>query len=246
MQERKRDMTKILIDEAVVRQALEDFVVIKYGLEKSRIWGGMDWTYNPIHPVHYLPLRDKADVQISALHQALADAALDKMADNARELGLDYMEGSAEQYEKELEQPAQKKDIPDLIAGALGVSRGTAYDLMREALAEQPAKQEPVAYIHRQGNHWEVSERFLYDDEKARGWTEEPLYTHPAPAPAPAQQEPDPDELTIAYLDGIDTGKKRKPWVGLTNEERRHLRKCNQQHDALALAVEALLKEKNT
>ena len=37
-----------------------------------------------------------------------------------------------------------KQDIPDLIAGALGVSRGTAYDLMREALAEQPAQQEPV------------------------------------------------------------------------------------------------------
>jgi hypothetical protein len=37
------------------------------------------------------------------------------------------------------EQPAQQ-DIPDLIAGALGVSRGTAYDMMREALAEQPAE----------------------------------------------------------------------------------------------------------
>lgn len=36
-------------------------------------------------------------------------------------------------------QPAQQ-DIPDLIAGALGVSRGTAYDLMREALAEQSAQ----------------------------------------------------------------------------------------------------------
>lgn len=34
---------------------------------------------------------------------------------------------------------------------------------------------EPVAYIHRHGNHWEVSERGLTDDEKARGWTEEPL-----------------------------------------------------------------------
>lgn len=48
-----------------------------------------------------------------------------------------------------VEQPAQQ-DIPDLIAGALGVSRGTAYDLMREALAqerssdEQPAQQEPL------------------------------------------------------------------------------------------------------
>ena len=48
--------------------------------------------------------------------------------------------GSLPVYDK----PAQQ-DIPDLIAGALGVSRGTAYDMMREALAEQPA-QEPVGY----------------------------------------------------------------------------------------------------
>lgn len=47
------------------------------------------------------------------------------------------------------EQPA-KQDIPDLIAGTLGVSRGTAYDLMREALAqerssdEQPAQRKPL------------------------------------------------------------------------------------------------------
>jgi hypothetical protein len=37
-----------------------------------------------------------------------------------------------------------------------------------------------------------------------------------------------------------------KEWVGLTNEERRYLRKQNQQHDAFALAIEAMLKEKNT
>lgn len=35
-----------------------------------------------------------------------------------------------------------QQDIPDLIAGALGVSRGTAYDLMRSALAERPAQQQ--------------------------------------------------------------------------------------------------------
>ena len=50
-------------------------------------------------------------------------------------------------------------------------------DELRDALALP--EQEPVAYIHRQGNHWEVAERFLCDDEKARGWTEEPLYTAP-------------------------------------------------------------------
>jgi hypothetical protein len=62
-----------------------------------------------------------------------------------------------------------------------------AITALRTALAEP--EQEPVAYIHRQGNHWEVSERFLYDDEKARGWTEEPLYTHPAPQPVELTDE---------------------------------------------------------
>ena len=55
-------MTKILIDEAVVTQALE--VVQCYA--------------------------EHAQHTIAALRQALADAALDKMAENARELGLSY------------------------------------------------------------------------------------------------------------------------------------------------------------
>ena len=69
----------------------------------------------------------------------------------------------------------------------------TTKDSERRALytSPQPAQQqsaergEPKAYIHRQGNHWEVSVRMLLDDEKARGWTEEPLYTSP-----PAQRTP--------------------------------------------------------
>ncbi len=28
-------------------------------LEGDRIWGGQDWTYNLIHPVKYLPIRDQ-------------------------------------------------------------------------------------------------------------------------------------------------------------------------------------------
>ena len=36
-----------------------------YALEKARIWGGMDWHYNPLHPVHYLPARDKARAAIA-------------------------------------------------------------------------------------------------------------------------------------------------------------------------------------
>ena len=32
-------------------------------------------------------------------------------------------------------------------------------------------------------------------------------------------QEPEPDELTIAYMSGLYDGKKKRPWVGLTDEE---------------------------
>ena len=46
--------------EAIVklREALVD---CKYGLESARIWGGMEWTYNPLHAFKYLPLRDRAE-----------------------------------------------------------------------------------------------------------------------------------------------------------------------------------------
>lgn len=37
---------------------------------------------------------------------------------------------------------------------------------------------EPAGWLHRQGNHTELSERPLDADEIARGWTQEPLYTH--------------------------------------------------------------------
>ena len=65
-----------------------------------------------------------------------------------------------------------------------------AITALRAALAQQPEPvQEPVAYIHRQGKYWEASERFLTDDEKARGWTEEPLYTNPPQRPRLTDEE---------------------------------------------------------
>lgn len=43
----------------------------------------------------------------------------------------------------------EQQDLPNLIAGALGVSRGTAYDMMREALAgvQEPEPQRWAAYL---------------------------------------------------------------------------------------------------
>ena len=103
----------------------------------------------------------------------------------------------------------------------------------RNFASPQPAQQEPVAYIHRQGNHYEVSERFLSDDEKARGWTEEPLYTSPP-------------TLSLA----------QRTWVGLADDEIYSVLENLQvmynrpptmdSRVIFARAIEAKLKEKNT
>jgi hypothetical protein len=76
----------------------------------------------------------------------------------------------------------------------------------------------------------------------------------PAPPATEDSSEVDhADELTIAYLDGVHTGKKiaKREWVGLTNEEReaildREFRQWWSRHDAVCRAIEAKLKEKNT
>ncbi len=61
---------------------------------------------------------------------------------------------------------------------------------------------EPVAWMHRQGNYTEPHSMRLDDDAKARGWTEEPLYT------APPQREW--QGLTDEEIDAVG----RDEWVG--------------------------------
>lgn len=40
-----------------------------------------------------------------------------------------------------------------------------------------PELPEPYGWLHRQGNFTELSSRQLDEDERSRGWTEEPLFT---------------------------------------------------------------------
>jgi hypothetical protein len=70
----------------------------------------------------------------------------------------------------------------------------------------------------------------------------------------PAQSADHADELTIAYLDGVHTGKKiaKREWVGLTDEERWEVtsKKWWDWEDefdieGFARAIEAKLREKN-
>jgi Zn finger protein HypA/HybF involved in hydrogenase expression len=93
-----------------------------------------------------------------------------------------------------------KENYPQLCIKA-GLCERVAGRLYTKTLSYPPPQQqaEPVAYIHRQGNHWEVSERCLVDDEKARGWTEEPLYTTP-PQRKPLEQQAEPDRWVIEKI----------------------------------------------
>mgnify|MGYP006301234839 CR=1 FL=1 len=117
---------------------------------------------------------------ITALKRALAEDAMDRMAENARELGLD-------------------KDY------ARGYVAG-----MDSQLFASDTSQERV--------------------DKA----EEQRHEQQCPNCASLMEQ------------NTELDKKLAEWVGLTDEERRELRKRNQQHDALMLATEKLLKEKNT
>lgn len=90
---------------------------------------------------------------------------------------------------------------------------------LREALAEQPAQQEPVAWAHKEG--LESIKNFDASIYANGGFDDAvPLYTSP-----PAQRE----------------------WVGLTKEEARELCVANVPYVVdMVAALEAKLKEKNT
>lgn len=36
-------------------------------LDSSKIWGGMEWTYHPIHSFKYLPLMEKVRAELKTL-----------------------------------------------------------------------------------------------------------------------------------------------------------------------------------
>jgi len=57
--------------------------------------------------------------------------------------------------------------------------------------------------------------------------------------------EQEPDDLTIAYMSGFHDGKKKREWVGLTDEERKQLWD-EWENGHVVEATEAKLKEKNT
>ena len=91
-------------------------------------------------------------------------------------------------------------------------------------------QQEPVAWMHVQGNYKEPSFRELADDEVERGWEQYPLYNTP-----PQRSE---------------SSGKPSAWVGLTDEEidsyfEDHGWSPSESYYPVIKDIEAKLKEKN-
>lgn len=42
-------------------------------LESNKVWGGQDWSYHPIHPIRYLPVKDKVREALDAWHNQHGD-----------------------------------------------------------------------------------------------------------------------------------------------------------------------------
>ena len=176
---------------------------------------------------------------------------------------------AAREYLRKPEQPAQQ-DIPDLIAGALGVSRGTAYDMMREALAEQSAQQTCNC---RWEGEVQVQQCTLHEAhvDAIHEWAGRAKAAEAKLAEQPAQQEPLGYIAIMALNDlqasiygdvavygedledtvAIYTTPQAQPareWVGLTKEDKAEIVAATERDDrgyVMAL-VEAKLMEKNT
>ena len=125
---------------------------------------------------------------IAALKRAIANDAMDRMAENARELGLDY------------------EPHMDWCAS------------LTRMLTVMPPRPAPC--------------NCKTNKDYARGYV------------AGMDSKMFASDTSQEHVDKVE--EQRHEWVGLTDEERRELRKRNQQHDALMLATEKLLKEKNT
>ena len=54
-------------------RVLEHLVIdAAYTLDKARIWSGMGWTYNPLHPFHYTPMRERLHNECDSIEAARA------------------------------------------------------------------------------------------------------------------------------------------------------------------------------
>jgi hypothetical protein len=181
----------------------------------------------------------KGEEAITALQSIISQDALDKMAENARELGLDY-------------EPAVIQQMVDALDHADELLGGNDTLVMNGAAAgrwllEQPAVHEPVAWtdllkqaeeVVRSKSLWKkyIDGTPLANDIAV--WMASFAQEHttpPAPQPVPVK----------TYHDGKPWPVAPKPWVGLTDEEAQWIYDNGRTPSGMMEMVEAKLKEKN-
>ena len=148
-----------------------------------------------------------------------AQQALDKKAENARELGLMPYNGG--DYE-----PAQQCKWPTCQSEEY--QQALAEQIKRELVGEQPAQQEPVAFLDWYDNaHWGNED---FKDGCWRAWDA-------------ALEHTSPFTLSLAQRQA----RSADTWVSLTDEEvRKTINDLNPRNSFIvASAIEAKLKEKN-
>ena len=188
--------------------------------------------------------------------QVLANEALDKKAENARELGLDYEPAQQEpvawgiiasntgricQVELDADEVEghNPKHIVPLYTSPPRVKSNLKQVIELYDSPEQPAQQEPVAWM----NILEDGYKCLTHNP-IPNWT--PLYTSP-----PAQQDIQRlSALVRAQQITIDKLEAQRTWVGLSDLnidelENNYMKSAQTAHEFLR-AIEAKLKEKNT
>jgi hypothetical protein len=179
-----------------------------------------DWVQETAQPLELGMHR--ADVLKQRIERLKASIALDKKAENARELGLSYDDavkgGVGIMLGGKRIDPASiyadappKQDVPETNFGNT---------------AAQPAVQEPVGEVS--GHDWSTG--LLYRDLEPGTH----LYTAPQPVPVKT------------YHDGKPWPVQPKPWMGLTDEEAQWIYDNGRTPSGMMEMVEAKLKEKNT
>ena len=54
-------------------EALEQLMIdAQYVLDGARVWNGMGWTYIPLHPIKYVPMRDKFSAECDRINDQRA------------------------------------------------------------------------------------------------------------------------------------------------------------------------------
>ena len=177
-------------------------------------------------PIDCFAMHEQA---ITALREALAQPVQEPVA-------VKHMLQWTERL-KSLSNHGQYLNIPGLGAGACWELANELEQFIKTAPAAQ-TEQEPIADVRG------LLAARLTCWHRLTGLESDELVALFQALPAQPAQEP--DELTIAYMSGLYDGKKKRTWVGLTDDELLHIGVATGLERAAAHMIEQALKGKNT